>query len=93
MAKEAGPYEFIRRASYDLWGLPPKPKEVEVFVQSFEKDPLRAKVELVDRLLADSRLASDVYSWSLDRLKTTQESMELNLSNRGRDERRTRTGF
>ncbi len=54
LAKEAGPYEFIRRASYDLWGLPPKPKEVEVFVQSFEKDPLRAKVELVDRLLADS---------------------------------------
>ena len=54
LAKEAGPYEFIRRASYDLWGLPPKPEEVEVFVQSFEKDPLRAKVELVDRLLADS---------------------------------------
>ena len=24
LAEEAGPYEFIRRASYDLWGLPPK---------------------------------------------------------------------
>ena len=53
LANQAGPYEYIRRASYDLWGLPPKPKEVEDFVKSFEKDPLRAKVELVDRLLAD----------------------------------------
>ena len=53
LANQAGPYEYIRRASYDLWGLPPKPKEVEAFVKSFEKDPLRAKVALVDRLLAD----------------------------------------
>ena len=53
LAEEAGPYEFIRRASYDLWGLPPKAKEVEDFVKSFEKDPLRAKLELIDRLLAD----------------------------------------
>jgi len=53
LANQAGPYEYIRRANYDLWGLPPKPKEVEAFVKSFEKDPLRAKVALVDRLLAD----------------------------------------
>ena len=53
LAKEAGPYEFIRRAKYDLLGLPPQPKEVEGFVQSWKKNPASAKMELIDRLLAD----------------------------------------
>ena len=53
MAEEAGPHEYIRRANFDLLGLPPKPKEVEDFVQSWQKDPAKAKRELIDRLLAD----------------------------------------
>lgn len=53
-ADQAGALEYIRRATFDLLGLPPNHDEVEDFVQSFEKDPLRAKVELVDRLLANS---------------------------------------
>ena len=52
-AEEAGPYEFIRRASYDLLGLPPTPDEIDAFVKSWEKDPGKAKMELVDRLLGD----------------------------------------
>ena len=35
------------------WGLPPKPKEVEDFVKSFEKDPFTGQGGTVDRLLAD----------------------------------------
>ena len=53
LAKEAGPYEFIRRANYDLLGLPPGPDEIDAFVQSWEKDPATSKMELIDRLLAD----------------------------------------
>jgi hypothetical protein len=53
LAKEAGPYEFIRRANYDLLGMPPGPDEIDAFVQSWEKDPTTAKMELIDRLLAD----------------------------------------
>jgi hypothetical protein len=40
LAEKAGPYEFIRRAKYDLLGLPPQPKEVEGFVQSWKKNPV-----------------------------------------------------
>ena len=53
MAEEAGPHEYVRRANFDLLGLPPKPKEVEDFVQSWQKDPATAKRELIDRLLAN----------------------------------------
>lgn len=40
---------LIRRATYDLWGLPPTPEAVEEFVQ--DPDPL-AYEKLIDRLLA-----------------------------------------
>jgi len=45
---EADRRTLIRRLSLDLTGLPPKPEEVEAFVQS--RDP-RAYEKLVDRLL------------------------------------------
>ncbi len=40
---------LIRRATYDLTGLPPTPEEVEAFVRSEEQD---AYEQLIDRLLA-----------------------------------------
>ena len=43
---------LIRRATYDLTGLPPTPEEVEAFVQS---DDPAAYPELIDRLLASPR--------------------------------------
>jgi len=42
-------YELIRRAYYDLIGLPPKPEEVEAFVRDPAPD---AYERLIDRLLA-----------------------------------------
>jgi hypothetical protein len=51
-APEADRRALIRRASYDLTGLPPAPEEVE----SFEADPSPDAFErLVDRLLASPR--------------------------------------
>ncbi|MDF1752053.1 MAG: DUF1553 domain-containing protein [Verrucomicrobiales bacterium] len=49
---EANRRDLIRRATYDLTGLPPSPEEVDAFVAS--KDP-DAYPKLIDRLLASPR--------------------------------------
>ncbi|HUF61786.1 MAG TPA: DUF1549 and DUF1553 domain-containing protein [Verrucomicrobiales bacterium] len=58
-APEASPYTLIRRATYDLTGLPPSATEVEAFLSDSRPD---AWERLVDRLLASpefgERLAS-----------------------------------
>ena len=46
---QAGKRELIRRATYDLHGLPPTPEEVEEFVADEQSD---AYERLIDRLLA-----------------------------------------
>ena len=51
----ANPRAFIRRATYDLTGLPPTPEEVEAFCQSAIRNPQSAIEELIDRLLASPR--------------------------------------
>ncbi|MCA9117351.1 MAG: DUF1553 domain-containing protein, partial [Planctomycetaceae bacterium] len=48
----ADPRTLIRRASFDLVGLPPTPADVEQFVARHAEDPEAAWTELVDRLLA-----------------------------------------
>ena len=48
----ADPRAFIRRATYDLTGLPPPPEEVEAFCQSAIRNPQSAIESLIDRLLA-----------------------------------------
>ena len=47
---------WIRRAAYDLTGLPPSPEEVEAFLTDARPDGV-AMGEVVDRLLASSRYA------------------------------------
>jgi len=43
---------LLRRATYDLTGLPPTPEEIESFLAASEKDPEAAYEALIDRLLA-----------------------------------------
>ena len=49
----ASPRTLIRRASFDLIGLPPTVQQVEDFTAAFEKDPTIAYQELIDSLLAN----------------------------------------
>ena len=42
---------LIRRATYDLTGLPPSPHEVSQFRQAWEEDPQQAWSDLVERLM------------------------------------------
>lgn len=49
---EADPVTFIRRATFDLLGLPPTPEEVDAFVAAYIKQPETSIENLIDRLLA-----------------------------------------
>ena len=48
----ADPRTLIRRASYDLTGLPPTPQEIAQFQSAWEDDSEQAWSDLIDRLLA-----------------------------------------
>ena len=52
MAPSATAGELIRRACFDLIGLPPSREDVTAFERDFERNPDRAVSRLVDRLLA-----------------------------------------
>lgn len=49
---EADAAEWLRRASFDLTGLPPSPEQLAEFQEGFAKDPVAARSQAVDRLLA-----------------------------------------
>ncbi|YCM44662.1 DUF1549 and DUF1553 domain-containing protein [Verrucomicrobiaceae bacterium 227] len=55
MAPVASAPEFIRRAFFDLHGLPPSPEEVEAFTKDWALDQDRAVEKLIDDLLESPR--------------------------------------
>ena len=52
LAPKADPRMLLRRATYDLIGLPPTPEETEQFLAAWKDAPDQAWSELLDRLLA-----------------------------------------
>ncbi len=54
-APEADPATLIRRATFDLTGLPPTPEEVDAFVAASLRNSDAAVHTLIDRLLASPR--------------------------------------
>ena len=53
--KRATPRELIRRATYDLTGLPPSPNMVDSFLKEYKVAPEKAWADLIDDLLASSQ--------------------------------------
>ena len=51
----AHPVELLRRATYDLTGLPPTAEQTAVFVEACARDSESAYKELIDRLLNSPR--------------------------------------
>lgn len=51
-APKADPSTLIRRASFDLTGLPPTPLEIFEFRRAYKENPDQAWSDLIDRLLA-----------------------------------------
>ncbi len=51
-APQADPATLIRRATFDLLGLPPTPEESAAFRSAWEEDSEQAWSQLIDRLLA-----------------------------------------
>lgn len=51
-APQARPQTLIRRATFDLIGLPPTPEEIDRFVTAWKANPAQAWGKLIDRLLA-----------------------------------------
>lgn len=54
-AAQADPRTLIRRASYDLTGLPPTPGEIAKFTKAYQRDAEQAWNDLVNRLLGSQR--------------------------------------
>ncbi|MEQ1859521.1 MAG: PSD1 and planctomycete cytochrome C domain-containing protein [Chthoniobacteraceae bacterium] len=54
-AAQADPLTLIRRATFDLLGLPPTPEETSDFLTAWKADATGAWADLIDRLLASPR--------------------------------------
>ncbi|MFI4873860.1 MAG: PSD1 and planctomycete cytochrome C domain-containing protein, partial [Blastopirellula sp. JB062] len=54
-ARMAKPRTLLRRATWDLTGLPPTPEEIDQFEQDWSNAPEQAWSRLIDRLLASPR--------------------------------------
>lgn len=54
-AQQASPRVLLRRATFDLTGLPPTPEEVDQFQAAWETDADKAWSDLLDRLLDSPR--------------------------------------
>ena len=51
-SETAEPLTLLRRASFVLTGMPPKPEEVDTFLSAYAGDPEKAYTDMVERLLA-----------------------------------------
>lgn len=74
---------FIRRASFDLLGLPPTPDEVTAFGKAFAKDADAAVKELIERLLASPHYGERMAQHWLDVVRYADSSGFANDYERG----------
>ena len=82
-APQADARTFIRRATFDLLGLPPKPGEATAFEKAYKKGPVAAKAALVDRLLASPHYGERMARHWLDVARYADTSGFANDYDRG----------
>ncbi len=74
---------FIRRATFDLTGLPPTPEEVAAFAPAYLTNPQSAITHLVDRLLASPHYGERMAQHWLDVVRYADSSGFANDFERG----------
>lgn len=77
-APQASPRDLIRRATFDLTGLPPEPEEIDAFEAAWSEDSETAWGRLVDRLLESPRYGEH---WGRRWLDVTRYSDTGGMSN------------
>ncbi len=77
-AGPAAPRAFIRRATFDLHGLPPTPEEIDAFETAWASNSDKARADLIDRLLASPRYGE---RWARHWLDVTRYSDTGGMSN------------
>ncbi|GEP41390.1 hypothetical protein BGE01nite_06810 [Brevifollis gellanilyticus] len=82
-ADAADAHTFIRRATFDLLGLPPTPEEISAFEKGFIKDPDAATKALIDRLLASPHYGERMARHWLDVVRYADSSGFANDYERG----------
>jgi mono/diheme cytochrome c family protein len=83
LAPAVDPRTFIRRATFDLLGLPPTPEEVAAFERASMHDPESAIRELIDRLLASPHYGERMAQHWLDVTRYADSSGFANDYERG----------
>ncbi len=83
IASQATATEFIRRATYDLTGLPPSPVEIESFTSAYERNADWAVQQLVERLLASPHYGEHMAQHWLDVVRYADSSGFSNDYERG----------
>lgn len=82
-APDADARTLIRRASFDLTGLPPTPEEVTTFVSDYSKDANAALKALIDRLLGSQHYGERMAQHWLDVTRYADSSGFSNDYERG----------
>ena len=83
VAAAADPRTFIRRATFDLTGLPPSPEEIAAFESAYSEDAQGAVSNLIDRLLESPHYGERMAQHWLDVVRYADSSGFANDYERG----------
>jgi hypothetical protein len=83
VAPQAEARVLIRRATFDLWGLPPQPNEVDAFEKAYQANPDEAMLALIDRLLSSPHYGERMAQHWLDVVRYADSSGFANDYERG----------
>ena len=71
-AGEASPEQLLRRASFDLIGLPPSPEQISAFTRAYRESPESAWAAVIDELLSSPEYGEHWARFWLDQVRYAQ---------------------